>query len=133
MGTRIRHNERSWAIVIISEIKSMLNRMNLKIESAGGESTLSVNKKRLGIILSNSWLGTDVGKKFFNALEYYYNIHAIVVSNCKRWFHNADVVGSMIILEKKKISAPNIESEIRFWLINKDVHQLEQISMTYHG
>lgn len=39
----------------------------------------------------------------------------------------------MIILEKKKISAPNIESEIRFWLINKDVHQLEQISMTYHG
>ena len=125
MGTRIRHNERSWAIVIISEIKSMLNRMNLKIKSAGGESTLSVNKKRLGIILSNSWLGKDVGKKFFNALEYYYNIHAIVVSNCKRWFHNADVVGS--------ISAPNIEPEIRFWLINKDVHQLEQISMTYHG
>lgn len=83
-------------------------------------------KGRLGIILSNSWLGTDVGKKFFNALEYYYSIHAIVVSNCKRWFHNADVIGSMIILEKKKIGAPNIKSEIRFWLINKDVHQLEQ-------
>lgn len=47
VGTIIRHNERSWAIVIISEIRAMLKGMNLKIKSAGGESTLSVNKKKL--------------------------------------------------------------------------------------
>ncbi|MCI8572064.1 MAG: N-6 DNA methylase [Lachnospiraceae bacterium] len=79
---------------------------------------------RLGIILSNSWLGTDIGKKFFNALQYYYNIHAVVISNCKRWFQNADVVASILILEKKKLEAPDMDSEIRFWLIHKDIHQL---------
>ena len=44
MGAIVRRNERSWAIVIISEIRAMLKGMNLKIKSAGGESTLSVNK-----------------------------------------------------------------------------------------
>ena len=47
MGTIVRRNERSWAIVIISEIRVMLNSLNLKIKSAGGESTLSVNKKSM--------------------------------------------------------------------------------------
>ena len=47
METIVRHNERSWAIVIISEIKAMLDKMNIKIKSAGGESTLSVNKKSM--------------------------------------------------------------------------------------
>lgn len=47
MGTIVRRNERSWAIVIISEIRTMLKGMNLKIKSAGGESTLSVNKKSM--------------------------------------------------------------------------------------
>ena len=47
MGTIIRRNERSWAIVIISEIRAMLQGMNLKIKSAGGESTLSVNKQSM--------------------------------------------------------------------------------------
>jgi len=47
MGTIIRRNERSWAIVIISEIRTMLKGLNLKIKSAGGESTLSVNKKSM--------------------------------------------------------------------------------------
>lgn len=47
MGTIIRRNERSWAIVIITEIKVMLNGLGLKIKSAGGESTLSVNKKSM--------------------------------------------------------------------------------------
>lgn len=47
MGTIVRRNERSWAIVIISEIKVMLSGLNIKIKSAGGESTLSVNKKSM--------------------------------------------------------------------------------------
>ena len=47
MGAIIRRNERSWAIVIISEIRAMLKEVRLKIKSAGGESTLSVNKKSM--------------------------------------------------------------------------------------
>ena len=58
---------------------------------------------RLGIVLSNSWLGTDIGKKFFNALQYYYDIHAVIISNCNRWFKNADVVATLLILQKKMV------------------------------
>lgn len=46
----------------------------------------------LGIIISNSWLGTNIGKKFYKALQHYYHIKSVVMSNCNRWFKNADVV-----------------------------------------
>lgn len=80
---------------------------------------------RLGIVLSNSWLGTDIGKKFFEALQYYYNICAVVISNCKRWFQNADVVASLLILQKKTVAIPNPNSKTDFWLINKDLKKLD--------
>ena len=79
---------------------------------------------RLGIILSNSWLGTDIGKKFFDALLYYYDIRAVVISNCRRWFKNADVVATLLILNKKEIMIPNQELEINFWMLNKDIEQI---------
>ena len=47
MGVTVRKNERSWAIVIISEIRIMLQNLNIKIKSVGGESTLSENKKSM--------------------------------------------------------------------------------------
>lgn len=45
-GNNRNKNERSWAIFIITEIKSMLDSADLKIKSVGGESTLSTNKRR---------------------------------------------------------------------------------------
>lgn len=80
---------------------------------------------RLGIIISNSWLGTDIGKKFFDALQYYYIIESVVISNCKRWFNNADVIGTLLILKKKEISVPEKTKKISFWLTNKDIHSIE--------
>lgn len=80
---------------------------------------------RLGIILSNSWLGTDIGKKFFDALQYYYHIQTVVISNCKRWFSHAEVVATIIILQKKKIAPPDIKEKINFWLLNKDIKCLD--------
>lgn len=47
MEPTIRKNERSWAIELISEINIMLLGLNLRIKHAGGESTLSVNKKSM--------------------------------------------------------------------------------------
>lgn len=79
---------------------------------------------RLGIILSNSWLGTDIGKKFFEALQYYYDIYTVVISNCRRWFKNADVVATLLILQKKEIAKPNLNSKINFWMLNKEIEQL---------
>lgn len=80
---------------------------------------------KLGIIVSNSWLGTDIGKKFFEAMQYYYVIESVVISNCKKWFNNADVIGTILILKKKEISAPDKTKKISFWLINKDIHSIE--------
>lgn len=80
---------------------------------------------RLGIILSNSWLGTEIGRKFFDALQYFYHLRAVVISDCGRWFQNAEVVASILLLEKKEIGAPDSEEEISFWLLHKDIRQLE--------
>ncbi len=79
---------------------------------------------RLGIILSNSWLGTEIGKKFFDALQYYYDVLAVVISNCGRWFQNADVVATLLVLQKKEIKKPNQDSNISFWMLNKDIEQM---------
>lgn len=80
---------------------------------------------RLGIILSNSWLGTDIGKRFYEALLYYYDILAVVISDCGRWFKNADVVASLLVLKKKSISEPDQESRINFWMLHKDLEQID--------
>ena len=80
---------------------------------------------KLGIIVSNSWLGTDIGKKFFEAMQYYYVIESVVISNCKKWFNNADVIGTILVLKKKEISAPDKTKKISFWLTNKDINSIE--------
>lgn len=87
------------------------------------------NNGKLGIILSNSWLGTDIGRKFFDALQYYYDIDTVVASDNKRWFKNADVVGTLLIMKKKNISQPDLQHEISFWLVRKDIHNIDEDEM----
>lgn len=58
---------------------------------------------RIGIIVSNSWLGTEFGDKFFEELKSRYNIECIITSGKGRWFKNADVVTNIIILNKKML------------------------------
>lgn len=79
---------------------------------------------RLGIIVSNSWLGSEVGSQFFDALQYYYYINSVVISGSGKWFDNADVIATILILEKKEISEPNPESEICFYRIDKNIIDL---------
>lgn len=96
---------------------------------------------RLGIILSNSWLGTDTGKDFFHALTYYYKIEMVVLSSDKRWFENAKVVATLLILQKREIGPPNQEEEkkieppgtqdeIYFSLIKKNIKALPEEETT---
>lgn len=56
---------------------------------------------RMGIITSNSWLGTTSGRDFFNALSRYYKIEQVHISNSSRWFDNAKVVTVITILTKR--------------------------------
>lgn len=56
---------------------------------------------QLGIITSNSWLGTDWGRKYRSILKQFYKIKTVVVSGCGKWFNNADVVTTITVLEKR--------------------------------
>ncbi len=67
---------------------------------------------RLGIITSNSWLGTTAGKEFFKALSCYYKIEQIHISDSERWFNNAQVVTIITILTKKEQIAPPTNNDL---------------------
>lgn len=71
---------------------------------------------RFGMIVSNAWLGTRSGIQFFEALSYYYHIESVIISGNGRWFQNAEVVTTILILEKKKIAEPSQDEQIHFCL-----------------
>lgn len=79
----------------------------------------------LGIIVSNSWLGTKAGMKFVNALKQRYNIKQVHISGKGRWFKNADVVTTIIVLEKRK---DDERPHTDFWLWNLSLEQLSENS-----
>lgn len=57
---------------------------------------------KIGVITSNSWFKIQKDyKNFFKVLSEIYNIEYVISSNEGRWFSNADVVSSLIILKQK--------------------------------
>ncbi len=56
---------------------------------------------KLGIILSNSWLGTESGGVFRELLNRFFNIEKVVISGKGRWFSNVKVVATLLILKKR--------------------------------
>ncbi|MBQ8682662.1 MAG: N-6 DNA methylase [Selenomonadales bacterium] len=77
----------------------------------------------LGVIISNSWLGTSAGVKFVEVLKQRYNIRQVHLSGKGRWFRNADVVTTIIVLEKKHA---NEECDVEFWLWKVSLEQLSE-------
>lgn len=75
----------------------------------------------LGIIVSNSWLGTNAGTKLIEVLKQKYNLKQVHLSGKGRWFKNADVVTTIIVLEKKGNSKENATD---FWLWKQSLEQL---------
>lgn len=76
---------------------------------------------RIGIIVSNSWLGTEFGDKFFEELKKKYNIECVITSGKGRWFKNADVVTNIIILNKMDL---NKNKSIKFIVVNEEIDKL---------
>ncbi|HIP11272.1 MAG TPA: SAM-dependent DNA methyltransferase [Arcobacter sp.] len=70
------------------------------------------NNGRLGIIISNSWLGTEWGSTFKEALSRFFKIDYVITAGRGRWFHNADVVTNILILQKKVIPEEPQEEDI---------------------
>ncbi|EKD28231.1 MAG: Restriction endonuclease BseMII [uncultured bacterium] len=67
---------------------------------------------RLGIITSNSWLGTEWGSAFKVALNKFYHIESILISGKGRWFNNADVVTTILILNRRNLLNEINEDEV---------------------
>lgn len=63
---------------------------------------------RIAVIVSNSWLGTKWGASFQDQIRKQYKVRAIIKSGNGRWFGNAKVVTTILVLEKmdEKPSAP---------------------------
>lgn len=122
-----------------------LNLVNQVIEEVQSQTSISLSNRsdlycfiifalhklvdesgRIGIITSNSWLGTSWGKEFFKALNQYYFFNQIHISGKGRWFNNAKVVTTILILTKKSlISAPEGKSNISFCKWNKSLSEIE--------
>lgn len=76
----------------------------------------------LGIITSNSWLGTKAGSAFIAALSEEYLLRQVHLSGCGRWFNNAKIVTTVLILQKRPTTTPE---ETRFYLWQKTLKELE--------
>lgn len=77
---------------------------------------------KLGIITSNSWLGTKAGVRFVDTLKKKYSIKQIHISGKGRWFKNADVVTTIMILENK---ISDEDSITEFWLWKESLDSLK--------
>ncbi len=80
---------------------------------------------RLGIIITNAWLGTDWGDAFYDSLSRYYDLKFVITSGAGRWFQSSDVVTNILIMEKKK--NPNTASgDIKFIVLKRPLEKFEE-------
>lgn len=102
---------------IFKKMNSNIKNINSKIELITGQKLqgksdlyayipftlydLLTDDGTLGIIVSNSWLGSEWGETFYKCLKYFFNIDMIITSGKGRWFKNVEVVTNILILNKK--------------------------------
>lgn len=78
---------------------------------------------RIGIIITNAWLGTDWGDAFFNLLNKYYHLKSVITSGAGRWFQNSEVVTNILIMEKKA-NAEQANENINFVVLTRPLEEL---------
>lgn len=83
----------------------------------------------LGIITSNSWLGTKTGSKLVDSLRTVYELTQVHISGKGRWFKNADVVTTIMILKKRDSV---ISDKTQFFLWKKSLNELTSNSDDEH-
>jgi methylase of polypeptide subunit release factors len=78
---------------------------------------------RLGIIITNAWLGTDWGNDFYNRLSQYYDLKCVITSGAGRWFRNSKVVTNILIMDKK--ADPNQPSgNVNFVVLTRPLEEM---------
>ncbi len=83
---------------------------------------------KIGLILSNAWLGTDYGEIFLELIQKYFNIDRVVISGKGRWFNNAKVVTTLLIATKRNISDPiDLDRRISFCTLKEKIENIADI------
>ena len=86
---------------------------------------LLANHGRLGVVITNAWLGTDWGDAFYDSLCQYYDLKYVVTSGAGRWFQSSDVVTNILIMEKKESSdIPN--GDIKFVVLKRPLEEFDE-------
>jgi len=82
---------------------------------------------RLGIIITNAWLGTAWGREFRQKIGPYYRLRAVITSGAGRWFQNSDVVTNLLVLEKLtgRVAAAG-EDETHFVVLKRPINELNE-------
>ena len=90
---------------------------------------LSDNGK-IGLILSNAWLGTNYGEIFLNLFQKFFSINLIIISGKGKWFKNADVVTTLLIADKKEPSTQsNPNHQISFCTLTQTLSAIDDIKI----
>ena len=80
---------------------------------------------RLGIIITNAWLGTDWGDAFLDALLQYYHLRCVITSGAGRWFQDSEVVTNILIAEKATGREPG-DQDIAFVVLKRPLDELNE-------
>lgn len=56
---------------------------------------------RIGVVVSNAWMGAEWGRVFRRQLRRFFVIECVVTSGSGRWFRDADVVTNILVLKKQ--------------------------------
>ena len=84
--------------------------------------------EKIGLILSNAWLGTDYGEIFLELFQKFFKIELVVISGKGKWFDNADVVTTILVASKKDPQTPTSnDSEISFCTLNEELQEIDDI------
>ena len=88
---------------------------------------LSENGK-IGLILSNAWLGTDYGEIFLELIQKFYDIETVIISGKGKWFNNADVVTTFLIAGKRIPTTPIDQNrKISFCTLKERINEIPDI------
>jgi hypothetical protein len=83
---------------------------------------------KIGLILSNAWLGTDYGEIFLELVQKYFDIETVVISGKGKWFDNADVVTTFLIATKRNpAELTNLDRTISFCTLKEKIEDIEDV------
>lgn len=85
---------------------------------------------KIGLILSNAWLGTDYGEIFLELLQKFFNLEKVLISGRGKWFHNAEIVTTILIASKRNPETEEDTSRtISFCTLKERIDEISDIRL----